>query len=262
MSEKVLILLQENSGKIPLPSSVPVTLESLIYSVLDSLAESTENVIRSLQAAGHYNYVVLLTDADCTREKLLFELVKQTKKGRVIDLIILGHGSSESLKLHNEYLTGGNTGNIRSLSVDAEELGCASLNLRLVSMCNCYASSVNDDWLSIGAEVSVGATNNNYMPEPMMTFFIHNWISGMKAKEAAQKAYEASIPFFTVIYTPTIVPRFTTKTLTYPCGIEGFPPKIKHCSHDIRVPDGVDYIENSKIKDSKLIVLGNEHCVF
>lgn len=262
MSDKVLILLQENSGKVPLPSSVPSELESIIYSIIDSLVENTENVVRSLQGSIHYVSVILLTDADCTRDKLLNELVRQTKKGRIIDLIILGHGGDESLSLHNESLSGGTSGSIRRLRSDAVNLGCSSINLRMVSMCNCVASSVNDDWLYVGADVSIGAKNNNYMPEPMMTFFIHNWLSGMKAKDAAKKAYEATIPFFSVIYLPTVTPRYRTQTIDFPCGLEGFPPRVKFCSQEVSIPDGVSYIENSKIGDSKLVVAGNRECRF
>jgi hypothetical protein len=262
MKDKVLILLQENSGSIALPRSVPSSFKPIIYGVIDALAETTENMVRTLQGSIAYKQVILLTDAECTRKKLLDELVKQTKKNRIIDLIILGHGSNESLNLHNETLSGGVDGNIRTLLSDANEMGCSSLNLRMVSMCNCVASSVNDDWLEVGAKVSIGADRKNYMPEPMMTFFIHNWLSGMDAKESAKKAYKATIPFFTLIYRPKIIPLFKNENISYPCGIEGFPPKIRFCTQTISIPDGVRYKPHDYITDSELIVAGATNCTF
>lgn len=260
MSNKVLIVLQENSGEVALPTSVPSGLREVIYSIIDGLAETAENLVRTLQGSVHYKSVILLTDADCTRKKLLDELVKQTKKDRVIDLIILGHGGNGYLNLHNESLTGGESGNIRSLLVDAEKEDCPSINLRMVSMCNCVAGSVNADWLYIGAKASIGAEGNNYMPEPMMSFFIHNWLSGMKVKDAAKKAYEASIPFFSAVYLPVIIPRFQTMEVPYPCPIWNDPLRI--CHTNVQVPDAPKIVTNNKIISSKLVVKGDASLKF
>ncbi|HFD87668.1 MAG TPA: hypothetical protein ENJ35_08330, partial [Gammaproteobacteria bacterium] len=65
MTDKVLIVLQENSGRVPLPENVSPDLELLIFNVIDSLAETFEDLKSSLQAAGKYKFVVLLTDAAC-----------------------------------------------------------------------------------------------------------------------------------------------------------------------------------------------------
>jgi len=258
MAKKVLIVLQENSGRIPLPSGVPSNLELLITSVVDSLAETFEDIKTTLQASGIYYRVELLTDVACTRSRLLDELVKHTKNRRTIDLIVLGHGSSDRLNLHgNEVLTGGRSGNIRSLLRDAKRERCNSLNLRMVYMCNCYGSTLNDDWRSIGADASVGSHQNDWMPEPMTTFFIHNWLSGQTAKKAAKNAYNATIPFFTPIYPPTTKIKYKTITIRYPCGLTGFPPQIKMCKRKEKVPDGVELITNSKITETRLVVSGN-----
>ena len=257
MTDKVLIVLQENSGRVPLPVNVSPDLELLIFNVIDSLAETFEDLKSSLQAAGKYKFVVLLTDAACKRKNLLQALVHHTKRKRIIDLVILGHGTTERLSLNGEKLTGGKNGNIRSLLKDARKRGCRKLNLRMVYMCNCYASTLNDDWRKVGAEASIGSIRNDYMPEPMTTFFIHNWLSGQKAKVAARNAYQATIPFFTPIYLPTVTPRYKTRKVTYPCGLEGIPPKIKYCKKTVQVPDGVTYKENSKITDTRLVVSGN-----
>lgn len=263
MAKKVLIVLQENSGEVTLPLSVPSSLKPLITSVVDSLAETFEDIKTTLQASGKYYRVELLTDAACTRDRLLDELVKHTKNQRTIDLIVLGHGSTDRLILHdNEPLTGGRNGNIRSLLSDARRQRCYSLNLRMVYMCNCYGSTLNDDWRAIGADVSIGSHQNDWMPEPMTTFFIHNWLSGQKAKNAAKNAYNATIPFYTPIYPPTTKITYKTITIKYPCGVTGFPPRIKMCKRKEKVPDGVKFITNSKITETRLVVSGNKNCRF
>ena len=52
-----------------------------------------------------------------------------------------------------------------SLKADAAAKGVPNLNLRMVYMCNCYGSTVNDDWLAAGAKASVGSHMNDMMPE-------------------------------------------------------------------------------------------------
>ncbi len=258
MTDSTLVVLQENSGKVPLPPNVPPQLEALIYNVVDSLAETFEDIKSSLQASGKYDHVVLLTDAACTRKRLLLTLVHHSKRNRNIDLLILGHGTNETLMLHNDKrLEGGKDGNIRSLLKDARKMGCDTFNLRLVFMCNCYASTLNDDWKKIGARASIGSIRNDYMPEPMTTFFMHNWLSGKSARKSAKEAYKASIPFFTPIYPPTVTPKFKKQKVKYPCGMTGIPPKIKYCTKTVKVPDGATYKQNQMIKDSRLVVQGN-----
>jgi len=258
MTDKVLIVLQENSGRVPLPDNVSPDLAELIYNVVDALAETFEDLKTSLQGAGKYKFVVLLTDAACTRKKLLDALVHHTRRRRIIDLVVLGHGNTEILVLNDGKLTGGKGGNIRQLRKDAKKRRCNTLNLRMVYMCNCYASTLNDDWRKIGAQASVGSIRNDYMPEPMTTFFLHNWLAGQTAKKAAKNAYEATIPFFSLVYPPTMTPKYKTKKVAYPCGMTAsLPPKVKYCKKTVRVPDGVTYKQNQKILDTRLVVSGN-----
>lgn len=96
-TNKALIVLQENSGKIELPPGVSASLRDIIYSVIDGLSETFEDIKTTLQAAGRYDVVHLLTDNLCSRSQLLNALVTETRNNRTIDLIVLGHGSSENL---------------------------------------------------------------------------------------------------------------------------------------------------------------------
>jgi hypothetical protein len=260
-TNKALIVLQENTGQVPLDPSVPTLIKQQITTLVDALAETFEDMKTTLQGAGKYDVVTLLTDAGCTRASLLDALVAETKKGRTIDLIVLGHGNTESLLLHGgATLTGGAQGSLRSLLPDAKKKGVSSLKLRLVYMCNCYASTLNDDWLAIGAKAAVGSRQRDMMPEPMTTFFVHNWLSGQTAKNAANNAYAATIPFYTVVYPPTAKTKYKTQTTKYPCPTFSNPTKM--CTKTVQVPDGVSYTPHDYVKETELIVSGDLNCKF
>ena len=157
-------------------------------------------------------------------------------------------------------LTGGTTGTIRALLPDAINRGVSAINLRMVYMCNCYASTFNDEWIAIGAKASVGSRLNDYMPEPMTTFFVQNWLNGQKVKDAAKNAYQATIPFYAVAYPPTTRVKYKTEKVRYPCPTRTNP--FKMCEKEQQVPDGVELVANSKITDTELITCGNGNLTF
>lgn len=272
---KVLIVLQENQGITEFPPSLPTSVQNIITTATDQLAENFEDMKTTFQADGRYDIVHLLTDDLCSRKELLDNLVIETLNGRTIDLVVLGHGGDNSLSMKvKPDLTGGD-GNIRNLLIEAKGKSkykklikhhnftpnSFKFNLRMVYMCNCRASSLNDDWLAIGAKASVGSKNNNYMPEPVITLFLNYWLTGKKVKNAAKKAYENSALFFTPIYPPTPKITYVTKYLTYPCPV--LPTDMnKLCKKKVKIPNGVKFITNSKITDSELIVAGDGNLVF
>lgn len=260
-TNKALIVLQENSGRVPLPVSVPGPLRDAIFAVIDGLAETFEDIKTTLQAGNRYDVVHLLTDNLCSRSELLNTLATETLKQRTIDLIVLGHGSNECLMMKKKpHLSGGTRGNIRSLLTDAKRDNINKLNLRTVYMCNCYGSTLNDDWIAMGAKASVGSKMNDYMPEPMTTFFIHNWLNGRNVQDAAKNAYQATIPFYTAVYPPTTKIKYSTVKVPYPCPTWSDP--LKMCEKKVEVPSGVDLKTNSKIIETELIVRGDGNIVF
>jgi hypothetical protein len=260
-TNKALIVLQENSGQTPIDSSVPSALRQQIRFVVDALAETFENLKTTLQSAGKYDVVHLLTDNSCTRAKLLDALVSETTKGRTIDLVVLGHGTTEKLSLKAApHLKGGANENIRSLLTDAQARGVGSLKLRMVYMCNCYGSTLNDDWLAIGAKVSVGSHQLDMMPEPMTTFFIHNWLGGQKAKDAAKNAYDATVPFYLAIYPPSAKTKFKTVDVTYPCPT--FANPLRTCKKSVELPDGVEFTPHTNVEQTRLVVSGDQNIRF
>src|SRR5215216_443103 len=259
-SNKALIVLQENSGQTPFDQNIPASIRQQATAVVDALAENLENLLATIQAAGRYDVIHRLTDNSCTRAQLLDALVLETQNQRKIDLIVLGHGTSEKLFLKvTPHLRGGNgaSGNIRSLLPDAQARGVNSLKLRMVYMCNCFGSTLNDDWLAIGAKSSVGSRELDMMPEPMTTFFLHNWVTGQKVKDAAKNAYEATIPFYLPIYPPTTEITYRTVEVPYPCPTLTNP--LRMCTKRIQVPDGVKVTPHTYVKQTELRVAGNQN---
>lgn len=263
MSNKVLIFLQE-VGTVPLPDALTGRIRDGISDIVSSLTENINDTITNIQGMNKYKKVVILSDSDCKRENLLQNLIKYSNLDYTIDLVIWGHGSKNKLYLHgSERLTGktsNNNGNIRSLLTEAKPNLHNQFNLRLVYMCNCHGSSLNDDWLSIGARVSIGSDQDDNMPTPMTAFFIANWINGQKAKNAAKNAYEATIPFYLALYPPSIEPRFQNINTPYPCPTWTDPLRI--CHHLVQIPDIPRIITNSKILETRLITDGDRDLVF
>lgn len=256
--KKALIFLQE-VGDVPLPFSINKNLEKKISDGLSNIAENINDVITRIQGMKAYDKVKILSDQKCTRERLLKALIDFSQRDYVIDLIIWGHGGENVLYLHGEERLWGRTryndGNIYSLLTEAQALGCPSFNLRLVYMCNCQGSTLNDDWLEIGAKVSIGPKQNNYMPTPTTPFFLFNWTSGDKAKNAAKNAYKASIPFFTPFLPPSFEPQYQDTEIRYPCPEWDDPAKT--CYKTISLPSIPKLIRNEKISSSKLMVSGD-----
>lgn len=191
-TNKVLIVLQENTGKLNvLPDNTPKEFKSFFSAAVDRIAETFEDIKSELQGSTRYKKVIFLTDVNCTKAKLLANLIQETVNGNEIDLFCFGHGSQELLVLHDETLTGGTTGTIRKLLTDAraQKGSKFDFNLRLVYMCECIGSTVNDDWRAIGARVSVGSKCLNFMAEPMITLFIHKYL--LENKTVATSASES-----------------------------------------------------------------------
>ncbi|MES2475547.1 MAG: hypothetical protein V4640_07185 [Verrucomicrobiota bacterium] len=259
-ANRTLILLQENSnGKSYMTDIIPPgAARTAADAIVDRFVENGEAAKFQALQAGNYQRFINLSDANCTRANLLSQLIRQSREGFTVDLAILGHGGVEKLSLHNgEQLTGlttttvinrltgartvsTNQGTIRSMLTDARASQGAAFNfkLRLVHMCNCFGGTTNDDWLAIGAKVSVGSPAMDWMPEPMNTFFWNDFVKGDKrVSQAAADSLAATrnlwqfVPGYTTVQTST--------TATSPAGV------------------GL-----TKIQETRQSVLGNGNLIF
>lgn len=261
--KKVLIFLQE-VGDVPLPFDINKNLEKKISDGISSIAENINDAITRIQGMNTYDKVKILSDKKCTRKRLLDALIYFSQHDYLIDLIIWGHGTQNVLLLHGEERLLGRTryhdGNIYSLLTEAQAQECQKFNLRLVYMCNCYGSTLNDDWLEIGAKVSIGPKQNNYMPTPTTPFFLFNWTNGDKAKKAAKSAYRVTIPFYTPFLPPSFEPQYQDIEIRYPC--PEWDDLRKTCYKTISIPSVPKLIVNERIASSKLVVSGDKNIRF
>ena len=102
-----------------------------------------------------------------TKKELVSSLKELTKAGYTIDLFVFGHGVPEAFSVLGE------DGETREWLTGAElrkDLGKSKIRLRLVWQCNCYAASLGDDWLHVGAKVAVGAVGVNFYPNRFLPF--------------------------------------------------------------------------------------------
>lgn len=174
---------------------------STVVSLANQAANTFTSYKQTLLSTGRYQRLVNLTGNSCKRANLLNELIKQSKDGYVVDLYLFGHGGPEFIELVGEFLTGGEGGNLRSMLTEARNREGASFNfkLRLVYMGECFASTLNDDWIAIGAKVSLGAGHLDYMTEPMSYSFVYNFVENHKTvAEARDIAFNDAKTFWTV----------------------------------------------------------------
>jgi hypothetical protein len=244
VKSRAILVAIENTGQLPFPIGIREDLLRAVERFVDTVAEVfAEQHARHL-LADYYQEVEILVDTDCTKEKIR-DKIAELGKDRILDLAILGHGGEhppdsgqEILILHSGMENWSESpNNLREADVQAwkNRPDFQDLELGLVYMMNCHGSKFNDTWLDLGFRTAVGSEGNNWMPEPMFTFFWTRFRNGETAQEAARKAWEASKTRWQVIHHPEF------KLVQIPQ-----PPFID-----------LEYTDNTKIAESRPVVSGN-----
>jgi GH24 family phage-related lysozyme (muramidase) len=209
MQDRVLVVLIENGGVdlgIPeladkiialapggslLPDSIRAKLVDFlrdkIKSLTDSLLENAELSLNRYTAAkgSTFGDVVVLRDGTASYDELKTQLINLTRAGKLIDIVILTHGSNDYISV---------TGGINGQKIrDMKTANGGPLSIRMVYMMNCVGSSLNQAWIDAGARASSGSRANNYLPEPTMYFFWQNWQAGKEFEAAATSAYRKTV---------------------------------------------------------------------
>ncbi len=185
-------LLDLVPGSSLLPGSVRGELIDLLRKKIegftDNLIETAELSINRYSAAkpNFFSDVVVLRDGTSSYKDLKNTLIDLSQKGKIIDLFILTHGSSDFISVPG----GINSQKIRDMKA---ENGGKPLSIRSVYMMNCVGSTLNQAWIDAGAKTSSGSIGNNYLPEPTMFFFWSNWKDGQTFENAATGAYRKTI---------------------------------------------------------------------
>jgi GH24 family phage-related lysozyme (muramidase) len=170
-----------------LKARMVTALRDWLLTTTDHLLESAELALNRYTAAkpDKYGEVVVLRDSTATFGELKNALFSASRAGKVVDLVILTHGTKDVISVGN----GINGARIRTM---ATEFG-GPLNLRSVYMMNCVGASLNQAWLDVGARTSAGSHDNNYLPEPTTYFFFSAWKDGMPFEQAVTGAYRRTI---------------------------------------------------------------------
>lgn len=162
-------------------------LREKIKSLTDNLLETAELSINRYAAAKPdlYGDVVVLRNSTATHQDLKNKLIALSRAQKIIDVIILTHGSDDHISV---------AGGVNSAQISAMKTEHGKpLSIRSVYMMNCVGSSLNKAWLDAGAKISSGAMKNNYLPEPTTFFFWNSWKEGQPFETAATSAYRKTI---------------------------------------------------------------------
>jgi GH24 family phage-related lysozyme (muramidase) len=207
--DRALVVLIENGGvdlgiptlvdkllaAIPGSDIIPSSYrQKLVTFLREKLKNFTDNLMETLELSLNrysaakpefYGEVAVLRDSSATYQDLKSKLIALSGAGKIIDLIILTHGSDDYISVAG----GVDSAKIREIKAEYGK----PLSIRSVYMMNCVGSSLNKAWLDAGAKVSVGAMKNNYLPEPTTFFFWKGWQEGQTFETAAASAYRKTV---------------------------------------------------------------------
>lgn len=209
-SNRALVILIENGGiDLGIPDLVDKLLDALpgsslipdswrpklvthlrdkLRSVTDDFLETVELSVNRYSAAkpDFYGSVTVLRNGTATYQALKDKLIALSKEGLLIDVFILTHGARDNIVTLDGYINGDN---IR----DIKKANGGPLRIRSVYMMNCWGSTLNQAWIDIGARVSSGSRDINYLPEPTTFFFFRNWKKGDPFGTAVSSAFQSTI---------------------------------------------------------------------
>lgn len=176
-----LVVLLENVGHV-----VGLRLPPLVMAAIDYLTEEYAKLLLHIFGAyRRYDVVVILEDEQATGPRLA-ETLLQLGPTHQTDLLLLVHGYEGRLVgYRGQELIGPETF-IPLLKTYRENP--RSLDLRMVFGLNCYGASLSRVWLELGAVVANGTPGVNWLPEPSLSVFLHNWLSGKPYSTAVQRS--------------------------------------------------------------------------
>lgn len=172
-----LVVFLENVGHIG-----GLNLPQWAMNTIDFVTEEYAKVLLHVHGAyRRYHRVVVLEDEQATGAQLAAALLA-TSRTHTVDVLLLVHG-------HTGQLVGfRGTQRVGIETFDALLAAYRNdpnaLDLRMVYGLNCYGLSLASTWLDLGAQVVNGAPGVNWFPEPSLSVFLCNWLSGRPYSEA------------------------------------------------------------------------------
>lgn len=190
-----LVVFLENVGHIS-----GFKLPKWLMSVIDFVTEEYAKIVLRLYGAyRRYDKVIILEDAQATGPNLSKALIEASQQ-HVVDVLLLVHGHTTCLVGYKaREMVGRET---FAPLLDAYQRDQSLLNLRMVYGVNCYGASLAPMWTALGAQAVNGAIGVNWMPEPSLTIFLRNWLSGAAYSTAVERSNLGATHFWRRLLKP------------------------------------------------------------
>ena len=192
-----LVVFLENIGHIQ-----GLNLPQWVQNAIDYLTEEYAKVLLRLYGAyQRYDRVIILEDALATGPELAATLIKASRTHRV-DTLLLVHGNQNCLIGHlGKQIVGQETFGPLLASYRRDP---GLLDLRMVYGVNCYGVTLAPVWMALGAQVVNGAVGVNWLPEPSLSTFLHDWLQGKPYSQAVQKANQRANRWLSHVWKPDL----------------------------------------------------------
>lgn len=165
--------------------------------VIDFLAEEYAKLaMRWHGVYRNYDRVWILEDEEATGENLTSTLLAASRSHRV-DVLVLSHGLSDAILGYKGLRIGDET---FSPLIARYREDKSLLNLRVVWQMNCYGMSMASRWLALGARNVNGSIGVNWLPEPALSLFLHEWLHGQSYAAAVVDSTNRAQRWWSLLY--------------------------------------------------------------
>jgi hypothetical protein len=188
-----LIVFLENVGHI---HGVP--LPERITEMIDFVTEEyAKTLLRVYGAYRRYDEIIILEDERATGPELANALI-QASHSHTVDLLLLVHGRPGALVgCRAQVDVGPET--FRPL-IEMARQDPTLLDLRMVFGVNCYGTTLAPTWLALGAKAVNGAVGVNWLPEPSLSIFLRNWLSGQPFSHSFERSHQTALRWGTRLW--------------------------------------------------------------
>lgn len=175
-----LVVFLENIGHIS-----GIALPNWAMEIVDFVAEEYAKLALRWQGVyKRYDRVWILEDAQATGPDLTATLIAASRTHRV-DVLVLSHGMPDAILGYKGLRIGAET--FLPL-IERYREDTTLLNLRAVWQMNCYGLSMARTWQALGADSVNGSIGVNWLPEPALSFFLHDWLHGYSYSHAVERS--------------------------------------------------------------------------
>jgi hypothetical protein len=128
-----------------------------------------------------------------TKANLFKYIIDLSKEGYYLDIWIWSHGWKEGFRCSTGTFgsKGEITNNDINTDLDDSKTGLSMLPIRMVYQINCVGQSLNNNWVSVGAKVSIGTRYTNFYPTQFGKF-ADEWNKGNVSIKSALKTSNTS----------------------------------------------------------------------